>query len=461
MAKVKFGIFSGYDPRPWIMKDCAEKDTKVLEGLIRILLKIKDVEIVYPGKLLKGYEKLCYTTELCNKYAREFARHGLAGIINVHQTWTFPQLSQKVITSYRNILRAKDASFSPRVLLASNQDTAVPGMVSGMAAAGALAQNGISFTHVYGNFNNPSFLNRIKEVLTIFAKRRLAENKIRKIINSLQNLHTLEFGSFSLHMPTTRINQEELAARWGITSENLDQQIFLNRAFTMFEWKGPPGKSPIRKIINRYVRKVVENVYDQWPEKFCAVKGRHVSRDKFALQAAIYLAVKQIAEEKGAEAVTIKCQDECSGEYATCCLATSYVGNNTDMLGKRKKPIAASCEADLPTMYSQYLLQQISGRPSGFGDFRYIKTNGRLYMAATVMNTIGVPVSRHNKYNKAWPIIEGHVPVRDDVLAREWPSNHLGFVYGDHIADIIELSERLGIGYKIWDHKGNAYSKSA
>ncbi|HLQ38737.1 MAG TPA: hypothetical protein VK348_13090, partial [Planctomycetota bacterium] len=85
--------------------------------------------------------------------------------------------------------------------------------------------------------------------------------------------------------------------------------------------------------------------------------------------------------------------------------------------------------------------------------------NGRLYLVATIMRTTDVPPSRHAQYNPSWPIIEGHVPVTDKVLGRRWPSNHLGFVYGDHIPALIELAERMDLGYWIWDRDGTEYWK--
>ena len=51
------------------------------------------------------------------------------------------------------------------------------------------------------------------------------------------------------------------------------------------------------------------------------------------------------------------------------------------------------------------------------------------------------------------------MPVSDKVLGKRWPSNHLGFVYGDWIPELVELAERMGIGYQIWDRDGAEYWK--
>lgn len=530
MSLPRIGIFSGYDPRPWVMKDCADQDIAVLKKLVKRLESLGKYELVWPGRRRRGWDKLVHSTDLGRQYAEALFEADVCGVINVHQTWTFPQTSQRVVSDYAQRLRSQDATATPRLVLVSIQDTTVPGMVSGMATGGAYNQNGVAFQHLYGDFEDPTLLEQLEEVLDLFVARATVEAKVRQVVENLHQLHALEFGSFSLQMPTTRIDQELLNRRWGITSESLDQQVFLDRAFAMFDWKGRPGKSKIRNILHAGVAKAVEKNYDKHPEKF-ALLGRQVSRNKYALQVAMYFAVQEIAQEKGAGAITIKCQDECSGVYATCCQATSFLGNDVDMNGKKKTMLPTSCETDLPTMYSQYLLKELAGEPSGFGDFRYVKTtgsgaeeetllaivncgqhpqffagrkedslrrkqnlteypgqehfyaaggaavrmrtaggqrmtvarlgveNGRLYMVACPMDTVDVDPERHQVYNQAWPIIEGRIPVPDRIMGRRWPSNHLGFVYGDYIAALIELSERMGIGYLIWDQNGREYSR--
>lgn len=524
----RIGVFAGYDPRPWVMRECADQDIARVAALTARLRATGRYDIVDPAQRRRGHDRLCHTTELCEQYAAEFAEASVDGLLNVHPTWTFPQTSQKVVAAYAQKIRARDGTARPRLCLVSVQDTTVPGMVSGMATGGSFNQNGESFVHVYGDFDDAGTLAELQAALDMFGRRAAVAGRVRDVVESLHRLHAIEFGSFSLQMPTTRINQEELTKRWGITSESLDQQVFLDRAFAMFEWTGEPGLTPVARILEPRVAAAVKKNFDAHPEKFTAIPGRAVPRDKYALQVAMYFATFDIAREKGAGAVTIKCQDECSGKYATCCMATSFLGNDVDPLGRRKPMIPTSCETDLPTMYSQYLLQQLAGKPSGFGDFRYVKTdargrtllaivncgqhpvyyagresdsveqkfaqtehpgqehfyaaggasvrmrtakgqditvarlgveNGRLYLVGTLLQTTAVPASRHADYNPSWPIIEGLVPVSDKVLGRRWPSNHLGFVYGDHVAALIELAERMGIGYWIWDRDGVEYWK--
>ncbi len=530
MQRPRIGFFSGYDPRPWVMAEHARKDLGVVQDLFRRLEATGRYELVWPGRRRRGHDRLVHTTALARATAEAFAEAGVDVVLNVHPTWTFPQLSQQVLTSYARLLAARDPGAKPRLVLASIQDTTVPGMVSGMATAGAFTGIGQSFRHVYGDFGDPSFLAELQAALDLGAARARAAARVREVVQGLHRLHALEFGSFSLQMPTTRIDQEELARRFGITSESLDQQVFLDRAFAMFRWRGAPGRSPVREILDPRVARAVERNYDRHPERFGVLPGREVSRDKYALQVAMYYAVADLVREKGAGAVTIKCQDECSGVYATCCIATSFLGNDTDPAGRRKAIVPTSCETDLPTLYTQVLLKELSGEPSGFGDFRYVQTgedgrtllaivncgqhpvwfagrrgeslrrreaqvdhpgqehfyhaggaavrmrtaggqrltvarlgleNGRLHLVACPLDTVDVPPERHRAYNEAWPILEGHVPVPDTVLGRKWPSNHLGFVYGDWIPHLVELAERLDLGYTIWDEAGREHWRAS
>ena len=34
MSGAKIGVFCGYDPRPWVMKDCAEGDIRIISELV-------------------------------------------------------------------------------------------------------------------------------------------------------------------------------------------------------------------------------------------------------------------------------------------------------------------------------------------------------------------------------------------------------------------------------------------
>jgi len=89
------------------------------------------------------------------------------------------------------------------------------------------------------------------------------------------------------------------------------------------------------------------------------------------------------------------------------------------------------------------------------------RENLRYRMVATVVETLDVDPSEHEKFNVSWPIIKGKIPISGRELVDVWPCNHLGFAYGDYTPHLAELAHRLDIGYIIYDKNGRKYQKPA
>jgi L-fucose isomerase-like protein len=87
------------------------------------------------------------------------------------------------------------------------------------------------------------------------------------------------------------------------------------------------------------------------------------------------------------------------------------------------------------------------------------RENMRYYLAGMVIETVDVSPQEHERYNVSWPILRGRVPMEEKALAAMWPSNHLAFTFGDLTPHLVELSERLGIGYRIVDAEGDLYER--
>ena len=90
---------------------------------------------------------------------------------------------------------------------------------------------------------------------------------------------------------------------------------------------------------------------------------------------------------------------------------------------------------------------------------RFARENLRYQLIATVIETLDVDPSEHEKYTYSWPIIKGRIPIPDEVLIDVWPCNHLGFTFGDVTPELVELGQRMGIGYRIFSADGREYSK--
>jgi len=88
---------------------------------------------------------------------------------------------------------------------------------------------------------------------------------------------------------------------------------------------------------------------------------------------------------------------------------------------------------------------------------RLYRENLRYAIAAMAVETMEPDISIHEKYSISWPVILAKTPIDDEAVINLWPCNHLGFSYGDLTPQIVEMAERLGIGYTVYDLKGNAF----
>ena len=68
---VKIGVFSGYDPRPWVMEQSAKADAKTLVKFVNRLRKA-GFEIVYPEEQLGKENLLCHSISPATLTAQNF-----------------------------------------------------------------------------------------------------------------------------------------------------------------------------------------------------------------------------------------------------------------------------------------------------------------------------------------------------------------------------------------------------
>lgn len=102
----------------------------------------------------------------------------------------------------------------------------------------------------------------------------------------------------------------------------------------------------------------------------------------------------------------------------------------------------------------------IRGRTPGGEEMTVVRLhreNLRYSIVAMAVKTKAVPKNVHERYSISWPVIWAKTPISDRDVIDLWPCNHLGFTYGDYTAEIVELAERLGIGYTVYDRDGNVY----
>lgn len=515
--RVRVGVFSPNDPRPWVREENIDLMLQHEASLIGSL-QGRGVEVVRGGDGFSKMDQIAWNARLVREHIKRIARQRPDILIVNQGSWTFPYDSVDAVKAFMH--ETEDIA---RVVIFSYKDTRVPGLVAGMAAGGGLRRIGIPFAHCYGVIGqDPTVLEELMNVLKFLKERSGQSDAVKKAIDALKGQKYLALGGMSLKMPTTTADVDQWQKLFGVSYEALDQSEMLVRAHRMVEWSGKPGESD-HKIVDGRVRRAMDYLWRGKHGKFDFSREKLRSIHRFVYQLALYYAALDLCEECGATFAGIKCQDELSARECTACLASAYLSNDVGPDGRPKPIIPVACENDMDSALTQLMMHLLTGKPSGFGDFRDVeegvltiancgqhppyffggpeedpvkkldaveymgqeifyaaggssvrgrtpgghtmtvarlgRENLRYQLVATVIQTIQVSPEEHERYNVSWPLIRGKIPIPDETLIDIWPCNHLGFAYGDLTPGLAEMAHRLDIGFRIYDAKGKEHYK--
>jgi L-fucose isomerase-like protein len=409
-----------------------------------------------------------------------------------------------------------------RLLLFGYKDTQVPGLVALMAIAGALRTMGKSFQIAYGRIDeDEAALKDVLDKLRFFKRRALAAETVSGALARLPEQKYLQFGGESLRMPTATADPNLWQKLFKVSYDHRDQSEMVDRALAMVEWSGKPGESEFR-IVDARVRGAVEYKQKTGNFDFSRASLPSIHKFVMQV-AMFYAARDIIKETGstfcGIKCQDELSANICTACIATSYLGNEVAPDGSP----QERIYPTSCENDMDTALTQLLLHLLSGRPAAFGDFRDVedgtltivncgqhptyfygtpeepgqtkdlraeflgqeifyagggasvrgrtpgglqvtvarlgRENMRYYVAATVVETVDVDPTEHERYNVSWPVLRGKIPMSERALASMWPSNHLAFTFGDYTPHLVELAEQLGLGYRIVDAAGNEHGR--
>lgn len=519
---MKVGIFSPNDYREWVRESNIDMLLKH-ESLLIDALESRNVKVIRGGDGLPKEDQIAWNSRLVKLQARKIASESPDAIIINHGDWAWPYDTRDAITIFAKELPGIQNGIA-KVLIYCYKDTQVPGLVAGMASAGALQRIGIPYKLVFGKIDQePDVLDSIMSTLEFYERRTEITPIVMNAISQLHEQKYLALGGMSLKMATATADVDQWAKLFGISYDAFDQSELTIRAKAMIRWQGEPGRSKILGINDSRLEKALEYIYHQGHGKFDFSRDKLKTIDKFIYQLSFYYAAVDFCEEHAGTFMGIKCQDELSGRECTQCITAAYLNNDVGPEGLTKKPIPVACENDMDSSLTQLWLYLLNGNiPAGFGDFRDIENNilaivncgqhppyffgtpeedsvskldkveymgqevwyhaggasvrgrtpggqtmtlARLYrenlrysITAIAVETVDMSEKVHEKYSISWPVILAKMPIDDKTVIDLWPCNHLGFAYGDFTPHIVEMAERLGIGYKVYDRQGNLFS---
>lgn len=291
-GKIKAGVFSPGDPRPWVKKESIglllKHETFLLEAL-----RGAGIAVVRGGEGLPRADQVAWNTELVRKHIKRIAAERPDALIINQGSWTFPYDSVDAVKTFMN-----ETGDIARVVIFSYKDTKVPGLVAGMAAGGGLKRIGVPFVQCYGRIDRDSkVLGDLTNVLKFYKRRAESAETARKAISALGRQKYMAFGGMSLKMSTTTADVDQWQKLFGISYEALDQSEMVIRALRMVRWEGKPGESNY-EILDRRMKAALNFLKKHGRFDFSGDKMRSIH--KFVHQLALYYAAFDLCNEYGA-----------------------------------------------------------------------------------------------------------------------------------------------------------------
>ena len=359
IKKSKIGVFSPNDFREWVRIENIDLMIEH-ESLLLDFLRGEGYEVIRSGEGFTKMDSIAWNTTLVREHMENIVDAGADVLVLNQGSWTFPYDSRDAVQHFAHLKRRENPSFIPPVLIFSYKDTQVPGMVAGMAVAGALRRIGIPYHLVYGRIDeDENVQKRIIGIMEFYDRRREVAVQADQVKEELHLQKYIAFGGMSLKMPTTTADVDARAKLFGISYEALDQSELKKRALRYVSWSGKEGESDPVAIMDERVKVGVENLEKNCKLDFSLEKFSDIN--KLIYQLSYYYAACDLVEEYDGTFAGIKCQDELSADECTMCLATAFLSNDFGPEGQGKEVVPCACENDMDSSLTQLMLSLLSG----------------------------------------------------------------------------------------------------
>lgn len=276
-------------------------------------------------------DQLVHSTALAKEQALKTVAQDVDGTIFCYGVFSFPNFS---------VVAAQNGK-GPFLLVATmNPDW--PGMVSMLAAGGAMHHLGIDHFRVAGDVKQEAVLAQLLQ----FAR-------CAKAASSLNGQTYGLIGGRSLGMYSATVSMQDWQKQFGVDIEHIDQSEILRLA-------GEVGEAQVDKAFCWLTENVGRIVYD----------GERLTEEKLKLQIRCYEATKRIIRERALDFVGVKCHYELSRNYCTQCLSAALMNDPYDWDGP-KEPVVFACEADGDAALTMQILNLLTGDAVLFMDVRH------------------------------------------------------------------------------------------
>ena len=515
MSKIKVGIFTPIDFKA---KGNLEKNLKLESRVIGILRK-QGIEVIRGGDQFPKENQLAWNPQLVHSHIERIAKERPDALIINEVDWTLPYDSVDAINIFqqetKDIARTVIFSYKTPEIAGLVTGMAIAGGLKEIGASYQLCYGAID--------KDPQVLQELMNILQFYKRRSEAKETVKSAIEKLSKQKYLSFGGMSLRIITGTADIEQWQKLFGISYEALDQSEIKVRALKLVRWESQPGESDYEIVDSRvkkavdflykkghgkfdFSRKTLPSInkllyqislyyaaLDICSEYGITFAGVKCQTEMTFHECSACLLTSYLNNDVGPEGEAKKiiptaCESDMNNALTQMwmhLLTGKPVGFGDFRDIEKDVLFIVNCGQHPPYFFGgpqedsikkldrvEYMGQEKEHSPAGGSAVRgrtpggYTMTIARLarenlryYIVSTVIETVDVSLKEHETYGLSWPIIKGKPPISGDQLARIWPANHLAFTYGDLTPHLVEMAERLNIGYHIFDAKGQGYYK--
>lgn len=460
--KPVLGILGFSDGDPEVHEQLKGIVQAQVDAIVEALQADGRVEVVAAPALVNSVES-------AKRLSNDLAAKGVDGTIFSYGVFAFPNFSAIAAQNGKGPF-----------LLAANLNPDWPGMVSMLAAGGALHHLGIEHFRVAGDVKTSQVL----EQIVTFAK-------CAKAVSSLNGMKYGLFGGRSLGMYSSTVSMQDWQKLFGVDVDHIDQSEIVRVAETVPEEQVEKAFQWLTQNVGR----IEFNDTTFTPEKL-RTQIRH------------YEAIKKLTEENGYDFIGVKCHYEMSRHYCTECLAAAFMNDPYDWDGP-KEPCVCACEADSDAALTMEILKQLTGDPVIFMDVRHYdadndvmvfcncgsqstyyaaasedfrenlakvtlypalemyagggchvnlqtkpgkatiarlcRSEGKYRMVIIPCEFVSMPVEKEAETTKEWPHVFAKLPFDHQIFLNNFDANHCHAVYGDHVEELKMICKMLNI----------------
>ncbi len=462
IRKPRLGVIGFSDGDKAVHQELKEIVKAQRDAIVVALNKTNEVDVVVADTLVNSVES-------AKDMARYMDESSVDGVIFSYGVFSFPNFS------------AVAAKFgSTPILLAANLNPDWPGMVSMLAAGGALNHLGINHFRVAGDISESAVL----EKYLTFAKCSMAANSLKGQTYGL-------IGGRSLGMYSSTVSMQDWMEKFGVDIEHIDQSEILRIAETI-----PQDK--VEEAFAWLGERVKEIKYD----------GKQLTPEKLKTQIRHYEATKQIVKDNNLDFIGVKCHYEMSRHHCTQCLSAAFMNDPYDWDGD-KEPVVFACEADSDAALTMQILKSLTGGSVIFMDIRHwdaeeevmvfcncgsqstyyagksdipeenlknvtlypalsiysgggahvncmtkaglatvarlCRTKGKYRMVLFTVELVELPEEKMAETTKEWPHNFAKLPFSHELFLEKFDANHCHAVYGDVTSEVEMVCKMLDV----------------